>query len=182
MTVVPASTHTRLGLVTVPTPQFVSTVALRGMLHTSAPDPLPLCWSRHMSVIIWITEGSWPVCVDTALSRTEPDEEIVLLYVHDDTVAASAHGDFVGLLDLGHPERDGRASFTAPYVHPERQQVPSAITESNRPTQVEPEPELVYILRRPSATPPPAARSRTGSSRDGRGSDRSGRGHVRVTG
>ncbi|MGW4976977.1 universal stress protein [Streptomyces mirabilis] len=59
-----------------------------------------------MSVIAWITEGTWPACVDAALTRTSPDEDIVLLYVHDDTLAETAHGAFAGLLGRGHPERD----------------------------------------------------------------------------
>ena len=59
-----------------------------------------------MSVIVWITEGTWPACVDAALSRVAPGEEIVLLYVHDSAVAETAHGAYAGLLGRGHPERD----------------------------------------------------------------------------
>jgi nucleotide-binding universal stress UspA family protein len=59
-----------------------------------------------MSVIVWITEGTWPACVDAALARAVPEEEIVLLYVCDDTVAETAHGAFAGLLGRGRPERD----------------------------------------------------------------------------
>ncbi|MGX1546684.1 universal stress protein [Streptomyces adustus] len=59
-----------------------------------------------MSVIVWITEGTWPACVAAALARTSPDEEIVLLYVNDDTLAETAHGAFAGLLGRGHRERD----------------------------------------------------------------------------
>ncbi|MDX3259751.1 universal stress protein [Streptomyces sp. NPDC093228] len=59
-----------------------------------------------MSVIVWITEGTWPACVDSAVTRATPDEEIVLLYVCDDTVPETAHGAFAGLLGRGHPERD----------------------------------------------------------------------------
>ncbi|MFF4211246.1 universal stress protein [Streptomyces sp. NPDC001796] len=59
-----------------------------------------------MSAVVWITEGTWPACVDAALRRAAPGEEIVLLYVRDDTVAETAHGAFAGLLGRGHPERD----------------------------------------------------------------------------
>ncbi|MEU6322024.1 universal stress protein [Streptomyces sp. NPDC047009] len=59
-----------------------------------------------MSALVWITEGTWPACVDAALSRVVPEEEITLLYVFDDTVAETAHGAFAGLLGRGHPERD----------------------------------------------------------------------------
>lgn len=59
-----------------------------------------------MSVIVWITEGTWPACVDAALTRVAPGEDIVLLYVHDQTIAETAHGSYAGLLGRGHPERD----------------------------------------------------------------------------
>ncbi|MEV8566063.1 universal stress protein [Streptomyces sp. NPDC051322] len=59
-----------------------------------------------MSVVIWITEGTWPACVEAALARAAADEQIVLLYVMDDAVVETAHGAFAGLLGRGHPERD----------------------------------------------------------------------------
>lgn len=60
-----------------------------------------------MTVIIWITEGTWPACVDIARDRaTAADEDLVLLHVTDEDVAEAAHGAFVGLLGRGHPERD----------------------------------------------------------------------------
>ncbi|GAA4083912.1 MULTISPECIES: universal stress protein [Streptomyces] len=59
-----------------------------------------------MSVIIWITEGTWPACVDAAREHTAADDDLVLLHVTDDTVAEAAHGAFAGLLGRGHRERD----------------------------------------------------------------------------
>ncbi|MDQ0904848.1 hypothetical protein QFZ22_000833 [Streptomyces canus] len=59
-----------------------------------------------MSVVVWITEGTWPACVDATLTRAGAGEEIVQLYVYDDTLAETAHGAFAGLLGRGHPERD----------------------------------------------------------------------------
>ncbi|WP_151483779.1 universal stress protein [Streptomyces albicerus] len=59
-----------------------------------------------MSVVVWITESTWPACVDAAHARTAEGEEIVLLYVYDEAVAETAHGAFAGLLGRGHPERD----------------------------------------------------------------------------
>ncbi|MFF3975883.1 universal stress protein [Streptomyces sp. NPDC001828] len=59
-----------------------------------------------MSVIIWITEGTWPACVDAAREHTAGREDLVLLHVTDDTVAEAAHGAFAGLLGRGHRERD----------------------------------------------------------------------------
>ncbi|MEU9101041.1 universal stress protein [Streptomyces sp. NPDC048361] len=59
-----------------------------------------------MSVIIWITEGTWPACVDAAREHTAADADLVLLHVTDDAVAEAAHGAFAGLLGRGHRERD----------------------------------------------------------------------------
>ncbi|MFD7341797.1 universal stress protein [Streptomyces violascens] len=58
-----------------------------------------------MSVIIWITEGTWPACVDAARERAG-DVDLVLLHVTDDAVSEAAHGAFAGLLGRGRPERD----------------------------------------------------------------------------
>ncbi|MEU0945643.1 universal stress protein [Streptomyces canus] len=62
-----------------------------------------------MSVIVWITEGTWPACVDAALTRVSGHEEVVLLYVRDEAVAEVAHGAFTGLLGRGHPWGHGPA-------------------------------------------------------------------------
>ncbi|MFJ4473758.1 universal stress protein [Streptomyces xanthochromogenes] len=59
-----------------------------------------------MSVIIWVTEGTWPACVDAAREHIAADDDLVLLHVTDDTVAEAAHGAFAGLLGRGHRERD----------------------------------------------------------------------------
>jgi nucleotide-binding universal stress UspA family protein len=59
-----------------------------------------------MSVIIWVTEGTWQAAVDAARSVAAPDAEIVLLHVSGDDVAQAAHGAFEGLLGRGRRERD----------------------------------------------------------------------------
>ncbi|MGW3955582.1 universal stress protein [Streptomyces sp. NPDC004752] len=59
-----------------------------------------------MAVIVWITEGTWPACVDAARTHAPADAEIVLLHVTGHEVPGVAHGAFVGLLGRGHPERD----------------------------------------------------------------------------
>ncbi|MGH4031645.1 universal stress protein [Actinomycetota bacterium Odt1-20B] len=59
-----------------------------------------------MSVIIWITEGTWPACVDAARARAAADTDLVLLHLTDDLAAEAAHGAFAGLLGRGHPDRD----------------------------------------------------------------------------
>ncbi|MFE0463950.1 universal stress protein [Kitasatospora sp. NPDC058965] len=55
-----------------------------------------------MSVVVWITEGTWPSCVDAARVHAPQDTEIVLLHVGDQEVPGVAHGAFAGLLGRGH--------------------------------------------------------------------------------
>ena len=59
-----------------------------------------------MTVIVWITEGTWQAGVDAARTHAPADAEIVLLNVVADDVARAAHGAFAGLLGRGRPERD----------------------------------------------------------------------------
>jgi nucleotide-binding universal stress UspA family protein len=66
-----------------------------------------------MTVLVWITEGTWPACVDAARAHAPADADVVLLHVRDDDVPSVARGAFRGLLGRGHPERD-------PGVHIER--------------------------------------------------------------
>jgi nucleotide-binding universal stress UspA family protein len=58
------------------------------------------------TVLVWITESSWPACVDAARERA-PDDDVVILHVSDDEVVAAAHHAYSGLLGRGQsPERD----------------------------------------------------------------------------
>jgi nucleotide-binding universal stress UspA family protein len=59
-----------------------------------------------MTVIAWIVEGTWPVCVDTARKIAPAAEDVVLLHVTGDDAPAAAHGAYVGLLGRGRPGRD----------------------------------------------------------------------------
>ncbi|GAA0592693.1 universal stress protein [Streptomyces crystallinus] len=59
-----------------------------------------------MRVIAWITEGTWPSCVDAARSHAPEAAGIVLLHVTGPEAPGAAHGAFAGLLGRGHPERD----------------------------------------------------------------------------
>ncbi|MBP0451580.1 universal stress protein [Kitasatospora sp. RG8] len=59
-----------------------------------------------MTVVVWITEGTWPACVDAARIHAPQDAEIVLLHVSGQEVPGVAHGAFAGLLGRGHRERD----------------------------------------------------------------------------
>ncbi len=59
-----------------------------------------------MTVIIWITEGTWQATVDQGGALAPDGADIVLLHVTGDEVEQAAHGAFAGLLGRGHPERD----------------------------------------------------------------------------
>jgi nucleotide-binding universal stress UspA family protein len=56
-------------------------------------------------ILIWVTEGTWPACVDAARDLAQPADEYLLLYVVSDDIAAVAHGAFSGLLGR-RPDRD----------------------------------------------------------------------------
>jgi nucleotide-binding universal stress UspA family protein len=66
-----------------------------------------------VTVVVWITEGTWPACVDAARAHAPADAEIVLLHVLDTEVPAVAHGAFAGLLGRGHPAGRRPAAGTA---------------------------------------------------------------------
>jgi len=59
-----------------------------------------------MSVVIWVTEGTWRAAVDAARTLTPSGAEFTLLHVTGDDVAGAAHGAFAGLLGRGRPGRD----------------------------------------------------------------------------
>ncbi|MFI9364493.1 universal stress protein [Kitasatospora sp. NPDC053057] len=59
-----------------------------------------------MTVVVWITEGTWPACVDAARAHAPQDAEILLLHVSGQEVSGVAHGAFAGLLGRGRRERD----------------------------------------------------------------------------
>jgi nucleotide-binding universal stress UspA family protein len=59
-----------------------------------------------MSVIIWVTEGTWRAAVDAARTLAPPGAEFTLLHVTGPEVAGAAHGAFAGLLGRGRHGRD----------------------------------------------------------------------------
>lgn len=59
-----------------------------------------------MTVIAWITEGTWPACVDAARVHAPEGADIVLLHVSGHDVPGIAHGAYAGLLGRGRPELD----------------------------------------------------------------------------
>ena len=58
-----------------------------------------------MTVIIWISEGTWQATVDAARAHAPAAADLVLLHVTSGDVAEAAHGAFAGLLGRG-PGRD----------------------------------------------------------------------------
>jgi nucleotide-binding universal stress UspA family protein len=59
-----------------------------------------------VTVLVWITEGTWQAAVDAARAHAPADTGVTLLHVTGDDVAAAAHGAFAGLLGRGRPDRD----------------------------------------------------------------------------
>ena len=53
-----------------------------------------------MTVLVWVTGGSWMACVDAALARA-PADEVTLLYVTDAGAVDAAQGAFSALLGRG---------------------------------------------------------------------------------
>lgn len=59
-----------------------------------------------MKALIWIAEGTWQACVDTARALVPAEAGLTLLYVSPGELPATARASYTGLLGRGHPERD----------------------------------------------------------------------------
>jgi nucleotide-binding universal stress UspA family protein len=59
-----------------------------------------------MTVIIWISEGTWQATVDAARAHAPAAADLVLLHVTSGDVAEAARGAFAGLLGRDRPGRD----------------------------------------------------------------------------
>jgi nucleotide-binding universal stress UspA family protein len=59
-----------------------------------------------MTVIIWITEGTWQATVDAARAHAPAAAGLVLLHVTSGDVSETASGAFAGLLGRDRPGRD----------------------------------------------------------------------------
>ena len=70
---------------------------------TEVPAPQE---SAALTVLVWVTEGTWRSCVDAARALAPADAAIVLLHVTPGEIPGTAHGAYTGLLGRGHPERD----------------------------------------------------------------------------
>ncbi|MEU1281595.1 universal stress protein [Streptomyces sp. NPDC005805] len=58
------------------------------------------------SVLAWLTEATWPACVDAVRTHAPEDADVVLLHVTGHDAAGIAHGAYAGLLGRGHRELD----------------------------------------------------------------------------
>ena len=59
-----------------------------------------------MTVVIWITEGTWQATVDAARVHAPATADLVLLHVVSADVSEAVHGSFAGLLGRDRPGRD----------------------------------------------------------------------------
>ncbi|MFF9817203.1 universal stress protein [Streptomyces sp. NPDC014006] len=59
-----------------------------------------------MAVVVWVAEGTWRACVDSARTYARDAAEVVLLHVSGHDVADAAHGAFAGLLGRADPGHD----------------------------------------------------------------------------
>ena len=54
-----------------------------------------------MKIVAWLTEGTWPACVDATAEIAPSDAEIVFLHVIDPDVTEGVHGAYAGLFGRG---------------------------------------------------------------------------------
>lgn len=59
-----------------------------------------------MRVVVWLTEGTWPACVEAVRAQVPAAADVVLLHVGEPGVPGLAHGAFAGLLGRGGSEHD----------------------------------------------------------------------------
>lgn len=60
---------------------------------------------RRLTVIVWITEGTWPATIEAVRAHELDGADLLLLLVTPAEVPGAAHGAFAGLLGRGRPER-----------------------------------------------------------------------------
>jgi nucleotide-binding universal stress UspA family protein len=54
-----------------------------------------------MKIVAWLTNGTWPACVDAVAEVAPPEAEIVLLHVIDPSLTEGLHGAYAGLFGRG---------------------------------------------------------------------------------
>lgn len=57
-------------------------------------------------IVVWLREGTWQACVDTAARLAQAGPAVTLLYVASAELPEAAHGAYLGLLGRGRPDRD----------------------------------------------------------------------------
>lgn len=57
-------------------------------------------------IVVWVREGTWQACVDTAARLAQAATPITLLHVTSAELPEAAHGAYLGLLGRGQPGRD----------------------------------------------------------------------------
>ncbi len=66
-----------------------------------------------MDVLVWVTEATWPACVEAVHAHVPADARVTVLYVADDDVAGVASGAFAGLLGRSGQDRARRVTELA---------------------------------------------------------------------
>ena len=66
-----------------------------------------------MTVIIWISEGTWQATVDAARAHAPAAADLVLLHVTSDDVTEMVRGSFAGLLGRDRRGRDAVSQVEA---------------------------------------------------------------------
>jgi nucleotide-binding universal stress UspA family protein len=54
-----------------------------------------------VKIVAWLTNGTWPACVDAVAEIAPPEAAIVLLHVIDPSVTEGVHGAYAGLFGRG---------------------------------------------------------------------------------
>ncbi|MEV6522498.1 universal stress protein [Longispora sp. NPDC051575] len=86
-----------------------------------------------MRILVWLTEGTWPACVDAAADLAPPGADITLLHVTDPGVAESLHGAFLGRLGRGGHGTDPGDTVEAAVRAAERTLLDAAVARLGRP-------------------------------------------------
>jgi nucleotide-binding universal stress UspA family protein len=82
-------------------------------------------------VVVWLSDGTCPACVDAA--RGLPDAEVTLVHVLDEDVESTMHGAFRGLLGRTGPDPGDRVAAVA--ASAEEQLLVAAAERLGRPCE-----------------------------------------------
>jgi nucleotide-binding universal stress UspA family protein len=88
-----------------------------------------------MRVVVWIAEGTWPACVDSARALVPGDAEIELLHVTPEDAAGAARGAYAGLLGRHYPGPDPSLRIEAAERASARELLAAAAERLGRPAR-----------------------------------------------